>query len=54
MDLVSFAGLLLILIALLIVEKLILEPIDLVLAFHLPGWTGLAAVLLLLTWLMGE
>jgi hypothetical protein len=54
MDLVTFAGLLLVLVALLIVEKLLLGPIDLVSAFHLPTWTSVTAVLLLLAWLMGK
>jgi hypothetical protein len=48
----SFASILLI--SLLIIEKLLLEPIDLIASVHLPYSVTIATVLLLLSWLMRE
>jgi hypothetical protein len=52
MDFLTFASLFFI--SLLIVEKLILAPLDFLAAFQLPYWVGLAAVLSLFAWLLGE
>lgn len=52
MNFLMFAAILFI--CLLIVNKLILGPLDFLIAFHLPYWIGLAGVLFLLAWLLGE
>lgn len=52
MTFLTFASILLFFV--LIVNKLLLEPLEFLAAFHLPYWLSIALFLGLLSWMIGE